>query len=39
MLPAGWIAIPDTGTPPQHVFTIPAGGAPAMFMRLKVNVP
>jgi hypothetical protein len=39
MLPASWIAIPDTGPPPQHIFTIPAGGAPAMFMRLKVNVP
>jgi hypothetical protein len=35
--PGTWTAIPDTGTPPQHTFTLPATAA-RQFVRMKVAV-
>jgi len=37
--PGSWQSVPDTGTPPQHTFTLPTGTNPKMFMRLKVVDP
>jgi hypothetical protein len=34
-----WLAIPDTGTPPQHIFSVPIGTNMGLFMRLKVTSP
>ncbi|GAA5120262.1 hypothetical protein JIN84_20605 [Luteolibacter yonseiensis] len=39
LLPGSWQAVPDTGIPPQHVFSIPAGNNPRLFLRLKVTDP
>jgi uncharacterized delta-60 repeat protein len=35
--PGEWTNIPDTGTPPQHLFTVPTTGDNAKFLRLKVT--
>ena len=32
-----WHTIPDTGTAPQHVFSIPIGSNPRLFLRLRVT--
>lgn len=37
--PGSWQAVPDTGISPQHTFSIPAGGNPKIFLRLKVTDP
>ena len=34
-----WTAVPDTGTAPQHTFSVPLGGQPTLFMRVKVSNP
>ncbi|MBX7210034.1 MAG: carboxypeptidase-like regulatory domain-containing protein [Verrucomicrobiaceae bacterium] len=34
-----WTAIPDTGTPPQHLFSVPVGSNTGLFVRLKVSAP
>jgi hypothetical protein len=34
-----WHAITDTGTLPQHVFSVPVGGNAKLFIRLKVTNP
>jgi hypothetical protein len=34
-----WHAITDTGTPPQHTFSVPIGSNTRMFTRLKVTSP
>ncbi|MEO0017907.1 MAG: hypothetical protein RLZZ522_1190, partial [Verrucomicrobiota bacterium] len=39
LLPTGWTGIPDTGVAPLHIFTIPVGAHPKLFLRLKVTVP
>lgn len=37
--PGSWTPIPDTGIPPQHVFSVPIGSNTRMFTRLKVTSP
>lgn len=37
--PGSWTPIPDTGIPPQHVFSVPIGPNTRMFTRLKVTSP
>lgn len=40
LLAGSWAAVPDTGTPPQHIFRVPVGaGSSPVFMRLKVTEP
>ena len=39
LLPGSWIAIPDTGTAPQHVFSVQAVGQTSIFTRLAVTAP
>ncbi|MEI7733598.1 MAG: choice-of-anchor D domain-containing protein, partial [Verrucomicrobiota bacterium] len=34
-----WVAVPDTGTPPQHIFSVPIGTNTQLFMRLGVTAP
>jgi alpha-tubulin suppressor-like RCC1 family protein len=34
-----WQAVPDTGTPPQHIFSMPMGANTKLFMRLRVTNP
>jgi hypothetical protein len=34
-----WQAIPDSGTPPQHIFSVPLGANDKLFMRLRVSNP
>lgn len=34
-----WTPIPDTGTPPQHVFSVPISSNTRIFTRLKVTSP
>jgi predicted outer membrane repeat protein len=34
-----WHIIPDTGTPPEHLFILPAGTSDRMFMRFKITDP
>jgi len=36
-LTGNWNTINDTGTPPQHVFTIPRGSSNSLFVRLKIT--
>jgi hypothetical protein len=36
--PGSWTEIPNTATPPQHTFTIPATDA-RQFVRIRVSVP
>lgn len=35
----GWTSIPDTGTGTSHLFTVPAGGHPKLFLRYTVTIP
>jgi hypothetical protein len=37
LLPGSWTEIPDTGTGGEHLFVLPMGDAPSLFMRLKVS--
>jgi hypothetical protein len=39
LLPGSWQVVPDTGTAPQHVFSVPVDSAPERFLRLKVTNP
>jgi len=39
LLPGGWTALTDSGTPPQHVFSLPVGNKDRIYMRLKVTNP
>ncbi len=39
MLPDSWSALPDTGTSPQHSFSVPVGGKGMIYMRIKVTSP
>ena len=39
LTPGSWTAVPDTGVPPQHVFSLPTAGQPQMFMRLRSTGP
>jgi hypothetical protein len=34
-----WHAITDTGTPPQHTFSVPISGNTFLSMRLRVTSP
>jgi hypothetical protein len=34
-----WLPVPDSGTPPQHIFTLPLSGDRQRFMRLRVTAP
>ena len=36
---ASWTPVADTGTAPQHIFTVPVGSAVRKFLRLRVTVP
>jgi len=35
----GWTPVPDTGTPPQHIFSVPIDTNAQLFMRLGVSSP
>jgi alpha-tubulin suppressor-like RCC1 family protein len=37
LLPGSWEDVPDTGVDGEHCFSLPAGGQPRGFMRLKVT--
>ncbi len=37
--PGSWIAIPDTGTLPNHLFSLPIGSHSKAFMRISVSNP
>lgn len=37
--PNSWTTIPNTGTAPEMLFTVPAGSNQQLFLRLKVAVP
>ena len=39
LLSGSWTAVPDTGTFPQHTFSVPIGTNTKLFMRLKVTNP
>lgn len=39
LAPDTWIAVPDTGTLPEHVFTVPTADKPRLYLRLKVTSP
>ena len=39
LLPGSWTPIPDTGTAPQHVFSVPTAGHGKLFTRLAVTAP
>ena len=34
-----WTAIPDTGIPPQHAFSIPVGSNKQMFLCFRISNP
>jgi hypothetical protein len=34
-----WVSVPDTGTPPQHTFSVPIDTHTRLYMRLKVTNP
>jgi hypothetical protein len=34
-----WHPVTDTGTPPQHVFSVPTTGNPKLFLRIKISNP
>jgi uncharacterized delta-60 repeat protein len=37
MLPGSWTPITDTGVPPQHQFTVPAGSQNQLFLRFTIS--
>ena len=37
LLPGSWTAITDTGTAPQHTFSVPIGSNTKLFLRLRVT--
>jgi len=37
LLPGSWTAITDTGTAPQHLFSVPMGSYTKLFLRLRVT--
>jgi alpha-tubulin suppressor-like RCC1 family protein len=37
LLPGSWAAVPDTGAVDEHIFSVPIGTNPGIFMRLKVT--
>lgn len=37
--PLDWHNLPDTGSAPQHLFSVPIGSDAQKFIRLKVTVP
>ena len=37
LLADSWTDVPDTGTGAEHIFSIPVGTVPRLFMRLKVT--
>jgi alpha-tubulin suppressor-like RCC1 family protein len=37
LLPGTWTEVPDTGSAGEHLFVLPMGDAPSLFMRLKVS--
>ena len=39
LLPGSWSALADTGTPPQHRFSVPVATHATLFLRLKVTSP
>ncbi len=39
LLPGSWTAVADTGTSPQHTFSVPIGTKTKLYMRLKVTSP
>ena len=39
LAPLDWTNIPDTGTLPQHTFSVPISSNTRMFTRLKVTSP
>ena len=39
LLPGSWTAVADTGTPPQHHFSVPSDSTPTLFMRLTISTP
>lgn len=39
LVPLDWTNIPDTGTPPQHTFSVPISSNTRMFTRLTVTSP
>ena len=39
LLPGTWLPVPDTGTAPEHVFSVPMDAKQKLYMRLKVTNP
>jgi N-acetyl-anhydromuramyl-L-alanine amidase AmpD len=39
LAPGSWTAVPDTGTLPQHRFSVPVGTRRGLYLRLKVTGP
>jgi hypothetical protein len=39
LLAGTWVPVPDTGTPPQHRFSVPIDANAQLYMRLKVTNP
>ncbi len=39
LAPGSWVSIPNTGTAPQHTFSVPLSGNSQVFVRLKVTTP
>lgn len=39
LLSDSWTPVADTGTPPQHTFSVPGASSPQLFMRLRVSSP
>jgi thiol-disulfide isomerase/thioredoxin/subtilisin-like proprotein convertase family protein len=39
LLPGSWLPVADTGTSPQHTFSVPVGSNTKLYMRLKVTAP
>ena len=37
--PGFWTAIPNTGTAPEHAFSVPTAGKPKLFLRWKITIP
>jgi alpha-tubulin suppressor-like RCC1 family protein len=37
LLPGSWLDVPDTGFANEHIFSVPLGTSPSLFLRLKVT--